>query len=286
MYNVDNVNFIVCNGKIIDCNVPKVMAIVNSTPDSFYSGSRNEDADRLRCTIRGAVEAGADLLDVGGYSSRPGADVVSADEELRRVAMALEIIRAEYPDIPVSVDTFRGSVARAAVNDYGASIINDISAFSLDDDMLAAVVDLQVPYIMMHSRGNPQSMQLMTDYDDFIPDVLRFFADKIKLLRDAGFSKEIIIDPGFGFAKTLSQNYALLGGLELFKTFDAPILVGVSRKSMIYRALDTTPEQSLNGTTVLNTIGLMKGANILRVHDVREAVEAVRLYRLQNENKA
>lgn len=256
------------------------MAIVNSTPDSFFAGSRNTSASELERTVADAVAAGADMLDVGGYSSRPGAGMVSEREEIRRVAVALEVIRRVCPHIPVSVDTFRGSVARIAVNDYGADIINDISAFSLDDGMLPAIVDLQVPYILMHSRGNPRTMQSMTVYADFVPEVLRFFAGKIETLRKAGFSKEIIIDPGYGFAKTLEQNYELIRELPLFEVFNAPLLVGVSRKSMIYKALDITPEDSLNGTTVLNAFALERGANILRVHDVRQAVETVRLYRL------
>lgn len=256
------------------------MAIVNSTPDSFYPGSRNISADALERTVAEAMEAGADMLDVGGYSSRPGADVVSEEEELRRVSAAMEVIRKRYPDVPVSVDTFRGRVARVAVSEYGVSIINDISAFELDGDMLQAVVELQVPYVLMHSRGNPQTMQSMTEYADFVPDVLRFFAEKIEVLRGAGFSKEVIIDPGYGFAKTVEQNYELIRELPLFEVFNAPLLVGVSRKSMIYKALGITPDESLNGTSVLNAFALERGANILRVHDVRQAVEAVRLYHL------
>lgn len=278
MYNVDSTKFIVTDGVIMDCSRPRVMAIINSTPDSFYGGSRNVCADDLRRSVCRAMDDGADMLDVGGYSSRPGADEVSEEEELRRVSAAMEVIRGLYPDVPVSVDTFRGRVARVAVRDYGANIVNDISAFSLDDDMLQAVVDLQVPYILMHSRGNPQSMQSLTEYADFVPDVLRFFAEKIEVLRGAGFSKEVIIDPGFGFAKSVEQNYELLSDLGLFEVFNAPVLVGVSRKSMIYKVLGGGAEGALNGTSVLNAFALERGANILRVHDVREAVEAVRLY--------
>ena len=285
MDNVSCNKIIVASGRIIDCNVPKVMAIINATPDSFYSGSRNKCVDELRQTIIKAVEEGADILDVGGYSTRPGAGEVSVEEETERVSMALEVIRTLYPKIPVSVDTFRGDVARKSVIDFGVDIINDVSAFELDQDMFDALVELQVPYIMMHSRGNSRSMQSLTQYDDFVPDVLRFFAAKIDRLRNAGFSKEIIVDPGFGFAKTVEQNYELLGQLPLFETFKAPILVGVSRKTMIWRPLGITPEQSLNGTTALNTMALMYGANILRVHDVKEAVEAVKLFEILKNNK-
>lgn len=278
--NVDYSKFIVIDGKIIDTGEPRVMAIVNFTPDSFFESSRNYSVDDLRRTVHEAMEAGADMIDLGGYSSRPGAEDVSETEEIRRIAVAMDVIRRDFPDVPVSVDTFRGAVARVAVRDCGASMINDISGFALDDDMLRAVVDLQVPYILMHMRGNPRNMQTLTEYDDFLPEVLRYFADKTRALRDAGFSKEIIIDPGFGFAKTVGQNYELLRELRLLETFRAPILVGVSRKSMIYRALNITAAESLNGTTALNMAALERGANILRVHDVREAVEAVKLYKL------
>ena len=278
MYNVENSKFIVFNGKLVDCSRPRVMAIINSTPDSFYAGSRNESVESLRRSVEKAMTEGADMLDVGGYSSRPGACEVPVEEEIHRVATALEVIRADWGDVPVSVDTFRGEVARVAVTECGASMINDISAFSLDDDMLKAIVDLEVPYILMHMRGTPQTMQSMTEYDDFIPDVLRFFAEKIDTLRQAGFSKEVILDPGFGFAKTVKQNYELLDKMGLLGEWGAPVLVGVSRKSMIYRLLGTTPEESLNGTSVINAFALERGANILRVHDVKEAVETVKIF--------
>lgn len=254
------------------------MAIINSTPDSFFSGSRNRCIDELKRTIEKAVSDGADMLDVGGYSTRPGAVEISVNEETDRVLAALSIIADVCPDIPVSVDTFRGKVARVAVLEGGAAMINDISGFALDDEMLSAVVDLQVPYILMHMRGNPQTMQSLTEYDDFIPDLLKYFASKIDVLRCAGFSKEVIIDPGFGFAKTVEQNYLLLRHLALFEEFNAPILVGLSRKSMIFKFLGITPQDALNGTAVLNAFALERGANILRVHDVKQAVEAVKLY--------
>lgn len=280
MNNNDYNKTLVLRGRILDTSTPRIMAIINSTPDSFYSGSRNTDTDRLKRTIDRAVADGADMLDVGGYSTRPGADLVSAQEEIDRTSIALDIIHANHPDIPVSVDTFRASVAENAVLHHHADIINDISAFTIDTELLPTVVRLQVPYILMHMKGTPQTMQSMTQYTDFIPEILQFFAEKINILRQAGFSKEIIIDPGYGFAKKVKQNYTLLRELSIFETFRAPILVGISRKTMIYKPLGITPEEALNGTSVLNAFALDRGANILRVHDVREAAETVKLYKL------
>ena len=235
-----------------------------------------------------AIENGASILDIGGYSTRPGADTVTEEEEIERVRFALNIIRSNFPNIPLSIDTFRGNVARIAVKEFGVDMINDVSGFEWDENMLDAIIELQVPYILMHSKGDPQTMQSMTKYDDFLSDILQYFAKKIAILREKGFSKEIIIDPGFGFAKTLEQNYTLLRELDVFECFKSPILVGVSRKSMIQKALECDATQALNGTTILNTFALERGANILRVHDVKEASECIKLYNLlgkkNNEN--
>lgn len=280
---MDNVNYtklIVLRGKIIDTTIPRVMAIINSTPDSFYSGSRNTDKDKLKRTIDKAVSDGADILDVGGYSTRPGADYVSPQEEIDRTSAALDMIHSAYPHIPVSIDTFRATVAENAVVHHHADMINDISAMTIDKDMLKTVVRLQVPYVLMHIKGTPQTMQSLTQYTDFIPEILNFFAEKTLTLRHAGFAKEIIIDPGYGFAKTIEQNYTLLRELTVFETFRAPLLVGISRKTMIYKPLGITPDQALNGTSILNAFALERGANILRVHDVQEAVQAVKLFKM------
>ena len=288
MNNAKYNKFIVFGGKIIDFSTPKIMAIINATPDSFYSESRTLNKETLLQKVQKAINSGATILDVGGYSTRPGAEDVTEKEETERVIFTLKTIRQEYPKIPISIDTFRGSVARIAVKEFNVGMINDISGFELDNDMLNAIIELQVPYILMHSKGDPRTMQDLTEYDDFLSDILQYFAKKIAILRKKGFNKEIIIDPGFGFAKTIEQNYTLLRGLDLFECFKAPILVGVSRKSMIYKALDCSIEGALYGTTVLNSFALERGANILRVHDVKEAAECIKLYNLlgkkSNEN--
>ncbi|MGN0186643.1 MAG: dihydropteroate synthase [Paludibacteraceae bacterium] len=254
------------------------MAIVNATPDSFYAGSRHVQDDALLCTVDRAVADGAVILDVGGCSTRPGTAVPSVEEEWRRVSWALSLIRAKYPRFPISVDTFRASVAERAVAEFGVGMINDISGGELDDDMLPTVARLQVPYVLMHSKGTPQTMQQLTDYEDLIPDMLRYFAAKIELLRQLGFDKEILIDPGFGFAKTVEQNFVLLRHLQFFGTFGLPVLAGLSRKSMLFKTLDVLPDAALNGTTAANMLALMGGASVLRVHDVREAVETIKIY--------
>lgn len=288
MNNAKYNKLIVFGGQIIDFSTPKIMAIINITPDSFYSGSRTLTKETLLQRVQKAVSLGATILDVGGYSTRSGAEDVTEKEEAERVTFALKTIRQEYPNIPISIDTFRGNVARIAVKEFNVGMINDVSGFELDNDMLNAIVELQVPYILMHSKGDPKTMQTLTEYDDFLSDILQYFAKKIAILRKKGFNKEIIIDPGFGFAKTIEQNYTLLRELDLFECFKAPILVGVSRKSMIYKALDCSIEGALNGTTVLNSFALERGANILRVHDVKEATECIKLYNLlgkkNNEN--
>ncbi len=280
---MDNVVYsknIVIKGNIIDTSNPIVMAIINSTPDSFYSGSRHSCKVEVKKSAEKAIKDGASILDVGGYSTRPGAPEVSEQEEIDRVCMALEAIREDWPEIPVSVDTFRSSVAKISVKEFKADIINDVYGGEIDKTLFSTMAELQVPYILMHSKGTPQTMQSMTDYSDFESDVLKYFSQKIKELRDAGFNKEIIIDPGYGFAKTVEQNYQLLNDLEIFECFNAPILVGISRKSMIFKPLETTPLEALNGTTILNTFAIERGANILRVHDVKEAMEVIKLHNL------
>lgn len=280
---MDNVVYsknIVIKGNIIDTSNPIVMAIINSTPDSFYSGSRHSCKEEVKKSAEKAIKDGASILDVGGYSTRPGAPEVSEQEEIDRVCMALEAIREDWPKIPISVDTFRSSVAKISVKEFKADIINDVYGGEIDKTLFSTMAELQVPYILMHSKGTPQTMQSMTDYSDFESDVLKYFSQKIKELRDAGFNKEIIIDPGYGFAKTVEQNYQLLNDLEIFECFNAPILVGISRKSMIFKPLETTPLEALNGTTILNTFAIERGANILRVHDVKEAMEVIKLHNL------
>lgn len=278
MYNVKIPQIIVFGGDVVDLASPVVMAIVNATPDSFYAGSRHVQDDALMRTVDRAVADGAAILDVGGCSTRPGTAVPMAEEEWRRVSWALALIRAKYPTFPISVDTFRASVAERAVAEFGVGMINDISGGELDADMLPTMARLQVPYVLMHSKGTPQTMQQLTDYDDMIPEMLRYFAAKIERLRQLGFDKEIVIDPGFGFAKTVEQNFELLRCLKVFGTFRLPVLAGLSRKSMLFKTLDVQPETALNGTTAANMLALVGGASILRVHDVREAVETIKIY--------
>lgn len=268
---------IVLKGKVFSFQRPLVMAIINITPDSFFEGSRADSTDDILKMVESAVAQGADIIDIGGYSTRPNAEFVSEDEESRRVCLALDTIRKRYADIPISIDTFRAKVASRAVLEYGVDIINDISGGNIDSDMFGTVAELNVPYILMHTRGTPQTMMQMTDYDDIVSDVLKYFADKIESLRQLGFVSDIVLDLGFGFAKTTEQNYRLLANQKVFECFGLPILSGVSRKSMINRVLDTTPQDALNGTTVANTLALLNGADILRVHDVREAVEAIKI---------
>lgn len=270
-------------GKLHYFHNPWVMGIVNVTPDSFYADSRTFDSQSIYNRIAHLIEQGADAIDIGGYSSRPGAADVSAQEEYSRLASALEIIRKHFPDTIVSIDTFRADVARKCVLDWQADIINDISGGIADPEMWNTVAELKVPYILMHMRGTPKTMQSLCDYSDVTADVIKDLAAKIDKMRQLGIA-DIIIDPGFGFAKTLEQNYTLMSELQEFKRLDMPLLVGISHKSMIYKALDIKPENALNGTTVLNTIALAKGADILRVHDVKEAKEAVKITKLINEN--
>ena len=266
------------NGCLKEYNRPQVMGIINVTPDSFYEGSRNINCRDVATRVERMLEEGVDFIDLGGYSSRPGGESVSIEEELNRVKIGLSAIRSVSRDIPVSVDTFRSELARRSIVEWGADIINDISGGDLDTEMFDTISTLGVPYIMMHMRGCPENMQTFTDYNDVTSDVALELSLKLQRLRLLGVS-DVIIDPGFGFSKTLEQNYDLLRHLDVFtEAFDEPVLVGVSRKSMIYKALEISADEALNGTTVLNTISLVGGASFLRVHDVKEAVEAVKLY--------
>lgn len=263
-------------GQLLSLATPRVMGILNVTPDSFYDGSRCPEKAEITERVHTMVREGADIIDIGGYSSRPHAADISPDEEMRRLSVGLEIIRKHYPDAFVSVDTFRAEVARRCVEEYGVQIINDISGGELDHKMFETAADLHVPYILMHMRGTPDTMMSLTDYDNLIGDMLYYFSERIARLESLGVN-DIIIDPGFGFSKTLDDNYLLMKHLDEFARIGLPLLVGVSRKSMIYKYFGTTPAESLNGTTALNVLALLGGANILRVHDVREAVEAVRI---------
>lgn len=265
-----------CRGRLVSLDTPQVMGILNLTPDSFYAASRQQDEEAIARRCRQIAAEGGSMIDVGAYSSRPGADDVSAGEEMERLRRGLAVVRRELPDAIVSVDTFRADVARMCVEEYGADIINDISGGQLDRQMFGTVARLGVPYILMHMKGEPQTMQQAPAYDDLLREVMIYFAERVLRLRELGV-KDIIADPGFGFGKTLAHNYELMAHLEEFRMLEVPLLVGVSRKSMIYKLLGGGPEEALNGTTVLNTIALMKGAHILRVHDVLPAAEAVRM---------
>ncbi|MCD7851907.1 MAG: dihydropteroate synthase [Parabacteroides sp.] len=263
-------------GTLTSLDTPLVMGILNITPDSFYADSRKQTEVAIEERIQTILSEGGQIIDIGGYSSRPDAVEVSPEEEMSRLAVALKILNAHYSDTPLSVDTFRADVARRCVEEYGVAIVNDISGGELDHEMFDTVARLRVPYIMMHMRGTPQTMQQHTDYTDMMEEIMLYFAAKVRRLRLLGVS-DIILDPGFGFSKTVEQNYALMSRLRELGEFGLPLLVGVSRKSMIYKFLGGTPADSLNGTTVLNTFALMNGADILRVHDVRAAVEAVKI---------
>lgn len=264
-----------CKGNLIDLSQPKVMGIINITPDSFYSASRATSDKEILKSAEKMLAEGASFLDLGAYSSRPGADSIPAEEEIKRMIPAIELILKEFPEAILSIDTFRAEIAEKSIKS-GASIINDISAGKLDEKMLPLIAKYQVPYIMMHMKGTPQTMKDLNKYDDLVADVLFYFSERIKAARNLGIN-DIIIDPGFGFAKNISQNFELLSKLELFKNLDLPLLAGVSRKSMIWKKLEISAQEALNGTTVLNTTALLKGANILRVHDVKEAIECIKL---------
>ena len=264
-----------CNGTLIDLSVPKVMGILNVTPNSFYDGGKHREINSIIHQVDKMLSEGADFIDIGAYSSKPSAEFVSELEEIERLKVVVKELINTFPNIVLSVDTFRAAVAKVAV-EHGVAIVNDISAGLLDEKMLHTVAELKVPYIMMHMRGNPQTMQSMTKYDDIVKEITFYFSERIQKARSFGIS-DIIIDPGFGFAKTVEQNYEVLNKMEVFSMLELPLLAGVSRKSMIYKVLETTPQEALNGTTVLNTIALQKGAKILRVHDVKEAVECIKL---------
>ena len=267
-------------GELINFSVPKIMGILNVTPDSFYDGGKYNSEKKILNQVEKMISSGADIIDVGGYSSRPGAKKISIENELSRVIPIIQLISKRFPNIIISVDTFRSTVADQAINS-GAHIINDISGGNLDSNMFKTVSKLDVPYILMHMRGSPKNMMNNTNYDDILNEIKNYFSERISKARSEGVN-DIIIDPGFGFSKTKEQNYKLMNRLEFLKEFKTPIVVGISRKSMIYKTLDTTPDKALNGSTILHTISLLKGANILRTHDVLEAVECVKIIRQLN----
>ena len=264
-----------CKGTLIDLSTPKVMGILNITPDSFYDGGHYKNEVSILNQVEKMLNEGATFIDLGAYSSRPGADQVSETEELKRIIPIVELLVAKFPDINLSIDSFRSDIVKKCIG-AGAAMVNDISAGKLDSTMLETVGKLNVPYIMMHMKGTPQTMQRFTDYEDLFKDIIYYFSERITEARSHKIN-DIIIDPGFGFSKTLGQNYELLNNLELLNIIGLPILVGVSRKSMIYKLLNNSPNEALNGTTSLNTIALLKAAKILRVHDVKEAMECVKL---------
>ena len=251
------------------------MGILNVTPNSFYDGGKHKEINSIIHQVDKMLSEGADFIDIGAYSSKPSAEFVSEEEEIKRLVHIIKELVETFPTIILSVDTFRANVARASVEN-GVAMVNDISAGLLDDKMLETVADIKVPYIMMHMRGNPQTMQSLTHYEDIVKEMIFYFSERIQMARSFGIS-DIIIDPGFGFAKTLEQNYEVLHKMELFSMLELPLLAGISRKSMIYKVLENSPQEALNGTSVLNTIALQKGAKILRVHDVKEAVECIKL---------
>ena len=269
-------NFINIKGRLFDLSAPRVMGILNATPDSFYSKSRCAADDDILNRAREIISQGGEIIDIGAYSTRPSCEDISEEEELKRLANAVGIVKKEFPDAVISIDTFRSGVARSMVRDFEADIINDISGGEIDKAMFETIADLNVPYILMHMRGTPQTMMQYTEYGNMIEEIFLYFSRKINTLRLMGV-KDIILDPGFGFSKTLDQNYVLMKHLKNFDIFNRPLLVGISRKSMIYKLLGNTPEESLNGTTVLNTFALGAGASILRVHDVKEAVETIKI---------
>ncbi|MCF8321469.1 MAG: dihydropteroate synthase [Flavobacterium sp.] len=264
-----------CKGQIIDLSTPKIMGILNITPNSFYDGGKYSLENNAMMQVEKMLKEGATFIDIGAYSSKPNAEFVSEEQELNRIIPVVKTLIKEFPEALLSIDTFRSTVAQECINN-GAALINDISAGSLDKKMMGVIASNNVPYIMMHLRGTPQTMQSQTDYEHLITEMITYFSDKINKARSLGIN-DLIIDPGFGFAKTTDQNFEILSNLELFKMLELPILAGVSRKSMIYKTLENTAEDALNGTTVLNTIAITKGANIIRVHDVKEAMECVKL---------
>ena len=264
------------SGRLIDLAEPHIMGILNTTPDSFYSDSRKLTEESIRLQVRKIVDEGGQMIDLGAYSSRSGADEVSVSEEMKRLRKGMKVLREEAPDIPVSIDTFRADVAKMCVEELGADIINDISGGELDSKMFSTVARLGVPYVLMHMKGTPQNMQQEAHYENLMKEIMLYFAEKVQRLRDLG-QKDIILDPGYGFAKTIDHNYELLQHQEMLKIFELPILVGLSRKSMVYNLLESSPQQALNGTSVLHTLALLRGANILRVHDVKACAEVIKI---------
>ena len=264
-----------CKGKLIDLTVPKVMGILNVTPNSFFDGGKYKKESEILSQVEKMIRDGATFIDIGAYSSKPNAELVSVEEELSRIIPVVDLILQHFPETLISIDTFRSEVAQACI-EKGAAMINDIAAGNLDSKMLEIIAKYNVPYIMMHMRGTPQTMQSLTDYQDIVKEMLFYFSEKMAMARSLGIN-DLIVDPGFGFAKTLDQNYEILKHLDLFDMLELPLLVGVSRKSMVYKPLNSSAGEALNGTTVLNTIALTKGAKILRVHDVKEAIETVQL---------
>lgn len=264
-----------CKGQLIDLTTPKVMGILNVTPDSFYDGGTLKNDQDILIKVENMLNEGALFIDVGAYSSRPNSDHISEDEELTRIIPVLDLILKNFPKTLISIDTFRSKIAKHCI-EAGASLINDISAGNMDSNMLKTIAELQVPYIMMHMKGTPQTMQKQSNYDNLLKEILFYFSERIAVAKKLGII-DIIADPGFGFSKTVEQNYQLLNKLEHFKMLELPLLVGISRKSMIYKILENSPDEALNGSTILNTIALQKGASILRVHDVKEAIECIKL---------
>ena len=266
-----------CKGRLLPLDQPVVMGILNITPDSFYAGSRKQTEAEIAARAEAILQEGGTIIDIGGYSSRPDAAEVSEEEEMARLETALRVLNLEFPGAVLSVDTFRSAIARRCVEEFGVAIVNDISGGELDKDMFHTIADLRVPYVMMHMRGTPQTMQQHTQYEHLTADILQWFAAKLETLYQMG-ANDVIIDPGFGFAKTAGQNFELLAGLHRLCAEGYPVLAGLSRKSMIYRTLGTTPDEALPGTIALGWECLRQGASILRVHDVREAVDTVRLF--------
>lgn len=265
-------------GELFTIDEPKVMGVLNITPDSFYDGGKYKNEKKIIFQVEHFISEGASFIDIGAYSSRPGATHISEEDELKRLIPVITVLQKQFPDSIFSVDTFRSGIARIMVKDFGVDMINDVSAGNMDPKMFDTMAELNVPYIIMHMQGTPQNMQNNPVYDNVTKDIITFFAEKIQALKLLGII-DVIIDPGFGFGKTIDHNYELLHHLDEFKIFGLPILVGLSRKSMIWRLLDSSPQEALNGTTVLNTIALMKGANIIRAHDVKEAVETIKIVR-------
>ena len=265
-----------CKGLLVDLSAPKVMGILNVTPNSFFDGGKYKNETEILSQVEKMVVDGATFIDIGAYSSKPNAEFVAEQEEIYRIVPVVDLILKHFPEAILSIDTFRGEVAKASI-ESGAAIINDIAAGNLDNNMFEIIAKYNVPYVMMHMRGNPQTMLTLTDYDDIVKEMLFYFSEKVAKARSFGIN-DLMIEPGFGFAKTVGQNYEVFQRMELFNMLELPLLVGVSRKSMIYKTLGTTIENALNGTTVLNTLALTKGAKILRVHDVKEAVECVALF--------